>query len=144
MDEAVPINTPISMVSAKSWITCLLYTSDVYKRQGKGSAFSFSLTLPYRPVRHAWDNPDSPEPAGAERLLVVDDCEAARTILQMCIRDRLYPLRGKFFCRPRAMPISPSGTSLVMTEPAPTKALSPTPVSYTHLDVYKRQLLSRL
>ena len=38
----------------------------------------------------------------------------------------LYPLRGKFFCRPRAMPISPLGTSLVMTEPAPTRALSPT------------------
>ena len=35
-------------------------------------------------------------------------------------------LRGRFFCRPRAMPISPSGTSLVMTEPAPISAPSPT------------------
>ena len=55
---------------------------EVRSEPGKGSAFSFSLTLPYRPVRHAWDNPDPPDPAGAERLLVVDDCEAARTILQ--------------------------------------------------------------
>ncbi len=36
------------------------------------------------------------------------------------------PRRGRFFCLPRAMPISLSGISLVMTEPAPTSASAPT------------------
>ena len=34
--------------------------------------------------------------------------------------------RGRFFCLPRAMPISPSGISLVMTEPAPMSVSAPT------------------
>ena len=71
--------TGLGLVICQRFVRMMGGELEVRSEPGKGSTFSFSLALPYRPVRHAWDDPD---PAGAERLLVVDDCEAARTILQ--------------------------------------------------------------
>ena len=71
--------TGLGLVICQRFVRMMGGELEVRSEPGKGSTFSFSLTLPYRPVRHAWDDPD---PAGAERLLVMDDCEAARTILQ--------------------------------------------------------------
>ena len=71
--------TGLGLVICQRFVRMMGGDLEVRSEPGKGSTFSFSLALPYRPVRHAWDDPD---PAGAERLLVVDDCEAARTILQ--------------------------------------------------------------
>ncbi len=71
--------TGLGLVICQRFVRMMGGELEVRSEPGKGSTFSFSLTLPYRPIRHAWDAPD---PAGAERLLVVDDCEAARTILQ--------------------------------------------------------------
>ena len=71
--------TGLGLVICQRFVRMMGGELGVRSEPGKGSTFSFSLALPYRPVRHAWDDPD---PAGAERLLVVDDCEAARTILQ--------------------------------------------------------------
>ena len=71
--------TGLGLVICQRFVRMMGGELEVRSEPGKGSTFSFSLALPYRPVRHAWNDPD---PAGAERLLVVDDCEAARTILQ--------------------------------------------------------------
>ncbi len=71
--------TGLGLVICQRFVRMMGGELEVRSEPGKGSTFSFNLALPYRPVRHAWDDPD---PAGAERLLVVDDCEAARTILQ--------------------------------------------------------------
>ena len=71
--------TGLGLVICQRFVRMMGGDLEVRSEPGKGSTFSFSLALPYRPVRHAWNDPD---PAGAERLLVVDDCEAARTILQ--------------------------------------------------------------
>ena len=71
--------TGLGLVICQRFVRMMGGDLEVRSEPGKGSTFSFSLALPYRPVRHAWDDPD---PAGAELLLVVDDCEAARTILQ--------------------------------------------------------------
>ena len=71
--------TGLGLVICQRFVRMMGGELEVRSEPGKGSTFSFSLALPYRPVRHAWNDPD---PAGVERLLVVDDCEAARTILQ--------------------------------------------------------------
>ena len=71
--------TGLGLVICQRFVRMMGGELEVRSEPGKGSTFSFSLALPYRPIRHAWDAPD---PAGAEHLLVVDDCEAARTILQ--------------------------------------------------------------
>ena len=72
--------------------------------------------------------PGKGEISGAIRSFIVN-CREAGVDIQMCIRDR---------CRTSSTmrsPIIPPPRSYMAVPTAP----SPTSVSYTHLDVYKRQ-----
>ena len=67
-----------------------------------------------------------------------------RQHIEMCIRDRAMPalMASSGFLQFRTEPLTVTVPPLCLSTPKIARMISVRPVSYTHLDVYKRQGLN--
>ena len=111
---------------------------DVYKRQAVKSLKGGMPLVIYPEGGRTPDGEIKPFLPGAFFLAIKAQVDIVP--VEMCIRDRRWPGRFQVMA---ARPGWPEMVIDVAHNPAGAWALRSAPVSYTHLDVYKRQPLGR-